>query len=90
MNSNSKNLNLNSNLLSNMNMSLNSANDYSKLAIYCTKIMNDSTFGQNIVNLIYLKNKFMLSLLNNVKSNPILSQDYSASLRVSFIEITYI
>lgn len=90
MNSNCTNLNLNSNLMSNMNMSLNSANDYSKLAIYCTKIMNDSTFAQNIVNLIYLKNKFMLSLLNNVKSNPILSQDYSASLRVSFTEITYI
>jgi hypothetical protein len=80
---NTSNLNLNSNILPNMNLNLNCCNDSSKLAIYCSKIMNDSTFAHNIVNLIYLKNKFLLSLLNNLKSRPKFSQDDSAFLRVS-------
>ena len=52
-----------------MNLNLNCCNDSSKLAIYCSKIMNDSTFAHNIVNLIYLKNNFNFNLFTMIPYN---------------------
>jgi hypothetical protein len=76
-------LNLNSSILPNINLNLNNNNNgCSKLAIHCSKILNDSTFAQNIANLIYLKNKYLLPLFKNVKSSLKISQDHSAFLRV--------